>query len=95
MGSGLRTLTVIAVEETGCDKVLAVIVTEWPAPIVDEGEYTPEVVIRPVVVLPPAKPLTNQATGVGAPPKVALYCALLPCLIWVEPIIETRAVVCA
>jgi hypothetical protein len=74
-GRGLRTSTLIRAEDTCSETVFAPIRTELPATIVDAGEYMPEVDIRPMALLPPVRPSTDQTTGVATPPTVASYCA--------------------
>lgn len=95
LGSGLRILTVIEAEEGGVSSVVALIVTEWPAQIL-EGEYTPEADIGPVELGPPTTPLTDHTTSVAmAPLMSARYCVSLPSLACAGPRRETWGGVCA
>jgi hypothetical protein len=95
IGSGLSTLTLSEAEDAGADSVVAVIVIEWPAQIVDAGEYLPAGDIGPVESLPPAMSLTDHTTGVVAPPSEAVYCALPPSLTVDGPPRATCIGVCA
>jgi hypothetical protein len=95
IGSGLSTFTLSEAEDAGADSVVAVIVIEWPAQMVDAGEYLPAADIGPVELLPPAMPLTDHTTGVVAPPSEALYCAVPPSLTLDGPARETCVAVCA
>jgi hypothetical protein len=93
-GSGLSTLTLREAEDAGVDSVVALIVIEWPAQIVDAGEYRPAADIGPVELVPPVKPFTDHTTGVVTPPAEALYCAVLPSLTVDGPLRETCAAIC-
>ena len=87
-GSKFKTLTLSEAEDA---PAVAVIVTEWPAKMVEAGEYRPEADIGPVEPVPPAKPLTDQTAVAEAPPTRALYCAVPPSLTWVGPVRDTCA----
>jgi len=91
-GSGLSTLTLREAEDADVDSVVALIVIEWPAQIVDAGEYRPAADIGPVELVAPAKPFTDHTTGVVTPPAVALYCAVPPSLTADGPLRETDLV---
>jgi hypothetical protein len=91
VGSGLSTLTLSKPEDAGVDSVVAPILTEWPAGIVDAGEYTPSAEIRPVKLVPPATPSTDHTTETALSPTDALYRAL-PRLRVGKP--EKRSAVC-
>lgn len=95
VGSGLSTLTLSKPEDAGVDSVVAPILTEWPAGIVDAGEYTPSAEIRPVKLVPPATPSTDHTTETALSPTEALYRALPPSLTVDGPATETSSEVCA
>ena len=85
IGSGLRTLTVSDADNAGFDTVIAVTVTDWPAEIVDGGEYNPEAEIGPVEPVPPAKPLTDHRTAPNPLLRGVMYCAEAPSLTRLGP----------
>jgi hypothetical protein len=90
-GSKFRSLTLNEAEDAPGVPVVAPIVTEWPAMIVDTGVYMPEVDMGPVEAVPPTTPLTDHTAGVGTPATRALYCALPPNLIRSGPLIDSCA----
>ena len=90
-GSKFRSLTLNEAEDAPGVLVVAPMVTEWPAMIVDTGVYMPEVDMGPVEAVPPTTPLTDHTAGVGTPATRALYCAFTPNLIRSGPLIDSCA----